>query len=84
VLYDTRRMTGRPSLDDVKKIFSLAAQPGPSGESRGPLAVLVTDPVVYNMACAYMALGVSTRKIEVFREHGDAVHWLGHQTPSAI
>lgn len=83
VLYDMRQMTGRPSLDEVKKIFGLAAQPGPGSEMRGPLALLVTDPTLYSMACAYMALGVTRRKIEVFREPDEAQQWLAHHVRTA-
>jgi len=82
-LYDIRRMTGRPTIDEVKQIFSSAAQPGPGNTKRGPLAVLVTDPALYSMACAYMALGAATRKIEVFREPAEAERWLGQETTSA-
>ena len=76
VLFDTRRMTDSPTLDQVKHLFSVTGQPGPASEMRGPLALLATDAALYSMACAYMALGGATRKIEVFRELADAERWL--------
>jgi hypothetical protein len=50
---------------------------------RGPVALLATDATLYSVACAYMALGGATRKIEVFREVTEAERWLDHHTPSA-
>jgi hypothetical protein len=43
---------------------------------RGPVAIVATDSVIYDRACAYAALGRSTLTIEVFRALDEAERWL--------
>jgi hypothetical protein len=82
VLCDTRRMTGRATVDELKRYIAAAPQPAPGGRRHGAMAVLATDPAIYSMACAYMALGAATRKIEVFNELREAERWLSEETSS--
>jgi len=74
LLYDLRGVTGHPTIEDLKQILSqvtLVEQP------RGPVAFLVTDPILYGMLCKYAALGRSKLTVvEVFRDRDDADRWL--------
>jgi hypothetical protein len=82
VLYDLRILRGHPALADLKAHMAQDAQP-PSGEgqSRGPVAIVTTDPIVYGSACTYAALGRSTSMtIEVFHDWTEAEGWLAANT----
>jgi hypothetical protein len=56
----------------------------PSAERRrGPVAILVTDPKMYGVACTYAALGLSKLTMRVFRDFDDADLWLAAETSLA-
>jgi hypothetical protein len=78
LFYDLRLMTGRLTLAELRPILSQASQR--RSVKRGPVAILATDPSVYNMACSYKALGRSTLTIEVFRDRAEAEQWLTAST----
>src|SRR5271169_5635547 len=50
VLYDLRLMTGRLTLAELRPILGRASQS--RSAARGPIAILATDPLVYDMACS--------------------------------
>jgi hypothetical protein len=81
-LYDLRRMSGSVPLSDLGRLMAGASQRGPNGESVGPTAVLVTDPVLYARACAYKALSPPQR-FDVFSNRAEAEAWLAAQTMRA-
>jgi hypothetical protein len=83
MLYDLRRVTGRPTLADLREIMGHAAPHPPAGRQRGPVAILVTDPKMYGVACTYAALGRSKLTIRVFRDFDDAELWLAAETSLA-
>jgi len=76
ILYDMRHMTGRPTLPDLREIMGQAASHRPAQRLRGPVALLVTDPIMYGLACTYAALGHSKLTIQVFRNLDEADAWL--------
>jgi hypothetical protein len=78
-LYDVRGLTGHPSVSDLRRILEVAKQPAPDGQSAGPIAVVVTQPVLYAMACAYAALG-HPGLFAVFRDRAEADAWLATNT----
>jgi hypothetical protein len=82
VLYDLRELSGYPTVADLKRFMSADAPSldEPKGNRRGPMAILVTDPALYGMACTYRALGQSKLVIEVFRDRDDADAWLKTST----
>jgi hypothetical protein len=75
LLYDLRLMTGRLTLLELRPILGRASQ-SRSAARRGPIAILATAPLVYDVACSYAALGRSTLTIEVFRDSDEAEQWL--------
>jgi len=80
ILYDVRRWTGSPSMSDLRVFMSEdAANVSPSG-SRGPIAILVTEPVMYSRACTYAVLGSPALNIKVFRDRSEAENWLRVET----
>jgi len=42
--------------------------------------VLVTDPILYRLACTYAALGRTTVTVQVFRDSDEADLWLAGET----
>jgi hypothetical protein len=82
ILYDLRRMTGRPTLAELRELMDQAASRRPAERPRGPVAILVTDPVLYSVACTYAALGHSKLTIQVFRDLDEADLWLAAETSS--
>jgi hypothetical protein len=72
-LYDLRRMTGRPTFDDLRLFMSEAAQ---TNQPRGPLAIVATDPDIYSRSCTYATLVRGTVAVEVFRDLHEAEQWL--------
>ena len=70
-------ITGRGNtVADLRQIMN-AADTRPRGEgTRGPLALLATDPGLYGRMCTYAMLRESTLTIEVFRDLGEAEQWL--------
>ena len=74
VLYDLRLMTGRLTFAELRPILGGSSQR--RAVARGPIAILATDPPVYDTACSYAALGRSTLTIEVFRDLDEAEAWL--------
>jgi hypothetical protein len=75
LLYDLRLMAGRLTLAELRPILGRASQ-SRSAARRGPIAILATAPLVYDVACSYAALGRSTLTIEVFRDPDEAEQWL--------
>jgi hypothetical protein len=79
VLYDLRRMTGCPSIVELRQLMSEDLS-GPGGPGRGPVAFLANDRNLYGKACTYGMLGGSKLRIEVFRDPGEADLWLATLT----
>jgi hypothetical protein len=83
MLFDARRMTeASPVVDlnvDVKPVLSLTASADRQDGARGPLAIVVTSPVLYRMACAFATLSKWDR-VQVFRDRPEAEDWLALQT----
>jgi hypothetical protein len=80
LLYDTRGMTGHPSVDDLRQFMRQDAEKLVEQRARGPLAILATDATIYAVACVYAALGGSKRQVQVFRDRDEADTWLAAQT----
>jgi hypothetical protein len=80
LLYDTRVMTGHPTVDDLRQFMRQDAETEAEQRPRGPLAILATDTTIYAVACVYAALGGSKRKVQVFRDRAEADTWLAAQT----
>jgi hypothetical protein len=83
VLYDLRQLRGLlPAIADLKAHMERDAQrPIESSEPRGPVAIVTPDPIVYDIACTYAAIGRATMMtIQVFRDRTDAETWLTAQT----
>ena len=78
-LYDLRRMSGNATLSDLARLMEGASQPGVSGESVGPTAVVLTDQRLYAKACAYKSLG-PPGPFDVFSNRSEAEAWLAAQT----
>jgi hypothetical protein len=76
LLWDTRNLTGTPTLADLRRFIQEDAPSRPDAGPRGPVAILATSPFVYGLACAYAALGRSKITIEVFRDWAEADQWL--------
>jgi hypothetical protein len=83
MLYDLRHLTGRPTLADLREITGQATAHHPAEPRRGPVAILVTDPKMYGIACTYAALGLLKLTIRVFRDLDDAELWLAAETSQA-
>jgi hypothetical protein len=66
-------MTGEPTIADLWQSVIDAAQ---AHQLRGPIAILATNPVMYNRVCTYAALRHSTMPVKVFREWEEADRWL--------
>jgi hypothetical protein len=80
LLYDLRRMTGHATVADLRDIMGQAAVQRPNERRRGPVALLVTDPTLYGLACTYAALGRGKLTIQVFRDVDEADRWLATAT----
>src|SRR6202049_3753526 len=76
MLSDLRGMTGEPAIDDLRQFMSEAAR---TTQSRGPLAIVANDPVIYGRACTYATLARGTLTVEVFRNLDEAEQWLTAQ-----
>jgi hypothetical protein len=76
LLYDLRGMTGEPTIAELRQALSQSAQ---THRRRGPLAILATNPALYDRACTYAALGYSTLTVGVFRDWDEAEQWLTAQ-----
>jgi hypothetical protein len=81
VLLDLRYMTGEPTIADLRPIMSLTDPSGGSEQSRGPLAIVATNPVLYGVACAYAAKATPPGRAAVFRDRDEAVTWLASRLP---
>ena len=79
LIWDTRRLTGTPTLADLRQFMRQDAQDHPGAGRRGPIAILATNPLVYGLACSYAALGRSKMTIRVFRDVEEADTWLTAQ-----
>jgi hypothetical protein len=80
ILYDVRRWTGFPSIPDLRLFMSKNAADISHNETRGPIAILATEPVMYSRACAYAVLGRPILNIKVFRDSAEAETWLTSET----
>lgn len=77
ILYDLRGLSGHPTVADLRQILSHAAPRGQDEGSRGRVALLAIEPILYGRLCTYAALGRSTTlTIEVFRDRAEAERWL--------
>ena len=74
VLYDLRRMTGQPTIEDMRLLRKeeVRATEG----SRGPIAVVASDPDMYSVACTYAAIGRPQLSVGVFRDRKEAEAYL--------
>lgn len=82
LLYDLRGLTGTPTIDDAKRYFGEElTKLGIAG--RGPIAVLVTDAHIYNVACGYSALAHGKLAVGVFRDREAAETWLQQRYSSS-
>src|ERR1700736_3060844 len=79
MLFDLRRMTGEPTIDELRQIMSQSAARQPGTGVRGPVAILATDSALYGRMCTYAALRRATLTIEVFRYLDRAEEWLTTQ-----
>src|SRR6266851_6019194 len=82
LLYDLRSMTGRLTLAELRPILGRASQR--HAAARGPVAILASDPLMYDLARSYAALGRSTLTIEVFHDRDEAETWLTAHARKAI
>ena len=80
ILYDARGMTGQPPIADMR-MFMNQEQPGSSEQPRGPIAVIVSDPVLYNTSCIYAAMGKMKFSMSVFRDAVEVDEWLRSGEP---
>jgi hypothetical protein len=77
ILYDLRGMTGEPTMAELRQVMTEAATQHLGQGSRGPIALLATEPTLYSRLCTYAALGQSTSlTIGVFRDRAEAEQWL--------
>ena len=80
ILYDLRDMTGEPTIAELRELMSEASRRHLGQAPRGPVALLATDPTLYDRLCTYSALGRSTAlTIAVFRDRAEAEQWLTAQ-----
>ena len=80
LLYDLRRITGHPTLAELREIMDDAAAWRAAEGPRGPVALLATEPIMYGRLCTYAALGQSKLTIQVFRDLDQADAWLAAAT----
>jgi hypothetical protein len=76
MLFDLRRMTGQPTPADLRKMIDEAASARPAEQLHAPVAIVVTDPILYRVACTYAALGHAKLAIQVYRDLDEANLWL--------
>jgi len=82
VLVDLRLMTGEPTIRDLGPIMQITADAGSGADStRGPVAIVATNPVIYGISCAYAAMSKPKGRAEVFRDREDAERWLDERMP---
>jgi hypothetical protein len=67
MLYDLRCATGRPALADLLEMMARAAAHPPRAPRRGPVAILVTDRILYGVFCPYAVFGLAKGTIQAFR-----------------
>jgi hypothetical protein len=75
LLYDLRYMTGEPTRDTLRE-FAVTMARRPGEPARGPVAILVSQPALYSLACTYAAMARAHATIEVFRDRDEAESWL--------
>jgi len=75
-LYDLRSMTGRPSFNYLRDLIANAASFVPGGRTRGPVALLASEPALHEIAAAFVEFERAKSKIQVFREIAPAKAWL--------
>ncbi len=80
MLYDLRRTTGHPSLAELRTIMEKVSSLDQTTRSRGPVAMVTTDPNFYLAGCAYAAMWRMTLRINVFRDRAEAIEWLATET----
>ena len=78
ILYDTHDLTGTPTMTElqmiVDRVQSMSAQ-----RPRGPVAVVTSDPTVYDMAQVYATRLEGKVSVAVFRSLDEAGQWLDGQ-----
>ena len=79
MLFDLRSMTGHPTLANLREILGHTASQ-PTERRRGPVALVTTDPILYDVMCTYAALGRSKSTVQVFRDLNEADLWLAAET----
>ena len=73
-------MTGEPTLAELQELMSEAARRHLGQAPRGPVALLTTEPTLYDRLSTYAALGQKAAlTIAVFRERAEAEEWLTAQ-----
>ena len=78
VLYDFRDATTSVTGDDMWSLASHVQGLGPM--TRGPVAVVATDPAFYGVARMYsMMTDRAGLRFAVFRDRADAERWLDEQ-----
>jgi hypothetical protein len=81
-LFDLRRVAGHPTVAELRDLMSQASVHPIAAGRPGPIALLATEPSLYNRLCTYAALTQGTLTLEVFRDVDDADHWLAtHASP---
>jgi hypothetical protein len=79
MLFDARRMTEATSVVDlnvdVRPVIDVTTTTDDQDGARGPLAIVVTSPVLYRMACAFATLS-NWDRVQVFRDRSEAESWL--------
>ena len=82
MLFDLRRVTEHPTLADLRELMDQASSRGEAESPRGPVALLATERIMYDIACTYAALGHTKLTIRVFRDLDEADRWLAGTEPS--
>jgi hypothetical protein len=84
LLVDLRFLRNPPAVRELTQFVREDTLPGPNNERRGPLAVVVSNPLVYGVACAYAALAGARRHMQVFHDLIDADEWLSQQSKTSM
>jgi hypothetical protein len=76
-LDDLRRVTLKPTTQDVHRILDQVTMRSTEHGPRGPVAVVATHPALFGMASLYAALvDLAVGDVEVFSVLAEARHWL--------
>jgi ribosomal protein S28E/S33 len=81
ILYDLQGMTGEPTIAELRELMSEAARRHLGQAPRGPVALLATDPTLFDRLCTYAEFGrTAALTIAVFRDRAEAEQWLTDRT----